>query len=89
MSRSGVPGELKGVFSEGRQLGTIESNTEVGIYGKLEKHAMQRMKGKMYPVGVRANIKEGPAVILSNIDGKNRGIRYSHSEGVQTESQWF
>ena len=70
MSRSGVPGELKGVFSEGRQLGTIESNTEVGIYGKLEKHAMQRMKGKMYPVGVRANIKEGPAVILSNIDGK-------------------
>lgn len=71
MSRSGVPGELKGVFSEGRHLGTIESNTEVGIYGRLDRHAIQRIKGRTYPVGVRANIREGPATILSNIDGKN------------------
>ena len=32
---------------------------------------MQRVKGRSYPVGVRANIREGPATILSNIDGKN------------------
>ncbi|HPP36877.1 MAG TPA: SpoIVB peptidase [Clostridiales bacterium] len=70
MSRSGVPGELKGVFSEGRHLGTILANTEVGIYGRLDRDAMQKLKGKVYPVGVRANIKEGPATILSNIDGK-------------------
>jgi stage IV sporulation protein B len=71
MSKSGVPGELKGVFSEGRHLGTILSNTEVGIYGKIDRSAMQRVKGRSYPVGVRANIREGPATILSNIDGKN------------------
>lgn len=71
MSKSGVPGELKGVFSEGRHLGKIDSNTEAGIYGRLDRHAMQRIKGRVYPVGVRANIREGPATILSNIDGKN------------------
>lgn len=70
MSKSGVPGELKGIFDESTRLGTIQSNTEIGIYGKLEKQAMQKIKGKIYPVGVRANIKEGPATILSNIDGK-------------------
>lgn len=71
MSRSGIPGELKGVFSEGRHLGTILANTEVGIYGKLDRDAMGRLRGRIYPVGVRANIREGPAKILSNIDGKN------------------
>lgn len=70
MSKSGVPGELKGIFTEGTKLGTILSNTEIGIYGKLEQNAMQRIKGRTYPVGVRANIKEGPATILSNIDGR-------------------
>ncbi len=70
MSKSGVPGELKGIFTEGTKLGTINYNTEIGIYGKLEKHAMQKIKGRTFPVGVRANIKEGPAIIMSNIDGK-------------------
>jgi len=70
MGKSGVPGELKGIFDESTRLGIIQSNTEIGIYGKLEKQAMQKIKGRVYPVGVRANIKEGPATILSNIDGK-------------------
>ncbi len=70
MGRSGVPGELKGIFTEGTKLGTIQTNTEIGIYGKLDKLAKDRIGGKVYPVGVRADIREGPASILSNIDGK-------------------
>lgn len=70
MGRSGVPGELKGIFTEGTKLGTILTNTEIGIYGKLDKLASARIEGRTYPVGVRADIKEGPATILSNIDGK-------------------
>lgn len=70
MGRSGVPGELKGIFTEGTKLGTIQTNTEIGIYGKLDKLAKDRIGGKVYPVGVRAVIREGPASILSNIDGK-------------------
>ncbi len=70
MGKSGIPGELKGIFTEGTKLGTIQTNTEIGIYGKLDKLAVQRIEGKVYPVGVRAEITEGPATILSNIDGK-------------------
>ncbi len=70
IGKSGMPGELKGIFTEGTKLGTIQTNTEIGIYGKLDKLAAQRIDGKLYPVGVRADITEGPATILSNIDGK-------------------
>lgn len=71
LGRSGEPGELKGIFSEGTRLGTIELNSDIGIYGRLDSSALDRIRGKTYPVGVRADITEGKASILSNIDGKN------------------
>jgi len=70
MGRSGEPGELKGMFTDGFKLGTITTNSEIGIYGKLYNAAKTRIAGKLYPIGVRAEIKEGPATMLSNIDGK-------------------
>jgi stage IV sporulation protein B len=70
MGRSGEPGELKGIFSEGSRLGEIKLNSEIGIYGKLDSKAAERISGRVYPVGVRADVKEGSATILSNIDGK-------------------
>jgi stage IV sporulation protein B len=70
MGRSGVPGELKGVFVEDTRLGSIEKNKETGIYGKLTDDAIRKFVGKIYPVGLRSEIAEGPASILSNIDGK-------------------
>ncbi len=70
MGRSGDPGELKGIFADGYKLGTIQRNSRIGIYGKLNSGAMERIPGKSYPVGVRAVITEGAATILSNIDGK-------------------
>lgn len=70
MGKSGEPGELKGMFTDGFSLGTILNNSNIGIYGKLHSGAMERIAGRVYPIGVRAEIKEGPASILSNIDGK-------------------
>ena len=70
VGRSGDPGELKGIFTDGHKLGTIQTNSEIGIYGRLDKGAMDRIPGKLYPVGVRSSITEGPATILSNIDGR-------------------
>lgn len=70
MGKSGEPGELKGMFTDGFSLGTILNNSNIGIYGKLHSGAMERIAGRVYPIGVRAEIKEGPATILSNIDGK-------------------
>lgn len=71
MGKSGEPGELKGIFTESTRLGVIQLNSDIGIYGKLDKDATGRIAGRLYPVGVRADIAEGSATILSNIDGKN------------------
>lgn len=71
MSKPGVPGELKGIFIEDTKLGSIILNSDVGIYGKLINNALGKISGRLYPIGVRSDVKEGPAVILSNIDGKN------------------
>jgi len=70
--RAGEPGELKGVFSEARtHFGTIDINSECGIYGTLSDIAVEKLNIKMVPIGLKSEIKEGPATILANIDGKN------------------
>lgn len=69
-SERGFPGELKGIFAEGNKLGTISVNSELGIYGKLNNGAAGSINGNMYTVALRTEVKEGPAYILSNIDGK-------------------
>lgn len=68
---TGTPGELKGVFVEDTRLGIIDKNCDFGIYGKLDARILGRITGSLYPVGVRSDVREGPATILSNIDGKN------------------
>ena len=71
VGKSGEPGELKGIFAEDTRLGVIQLNSEIGIYGKLDTDAIEKISGKLYSVGVRLDITEGPATILSNIDGKS------------------
>ncbi|HEX9060370.1 MAG TPA: SpoIVB peptidase [Clostridia bacterium] len=67
----GSPGELKGVFLEDRnKLGQISKNCEFGIYGKLTDDAMFRVSNKAYQVALHNQVKEGPASILANIDGR-------------------
>lgn len=69
--RQGSPGELKGVFVEDRNnLGRINKNCDFGIYGKLNKEAANLVPGKQYPIALHNQVKEGPATILANIDGK-------------------
>lgn len=70
--KQGAPGELKGVFMEERKrLGVINKNSEFGIYGNLEGNASERIEGKLYPVALKSQLREGPAKILSNIDGSD------------------
>lgn len=68
--KPGVPGELKGVIEESGELGVIMVNREHGIYGKLNPEMYAKLCSKLYPIGLRNQIKEGPAVILANIEGK-------------------
>lgn len=67
----GVPGELKGIFlNEDFKLGEISENNQHGIYGKIINNKILP-NNAVIPVALRDEVKEGPAVILSNIDGRD------------------
>ncbi len=68
-SERGSPGELKGVFAEEKKLGTVSVNSEFGIYGKLYDDVRKTLNSTLYPIAVRSDVKEGPAYILSNVEG--------------------
>lgn len=68
--QKGNPGELKGIFlSEEFGIGNVLENNEYGIYGKILN--MENIpNNSVVPVALRSEIKEGPAAILSNVDGR-------------------
>ena len=63
--KCGEPGELKGVFDVHKILGSVERNTEMGIFGKLK----EPLNGKPLPLADEEEIETGAAVIFSNITG--------------------
>ncbi|KPU44901.1 SpoIVB peptidase precursor [Oxobacter pfennigii] len=66
----GRPGELRGLFLDDEEdLGTIEKNTSSGIYGKTFKNPVNNIYSQPIPVGLQNQIKEGPAKILTTING--------------------
>lgn len=66
---SGEPGELQGAFEVERDLGELYANTAQGIFGQLTDPAMAEGLEPM-EVAQRSQVKTGPAVIRSNIDGQ-------------------
>jgi stage IV sporulation protein B len=64
-----VPGELVGIFSDSDdEYGVIYKNTSFGIYGKLDKK-QNPSRTKPVSIGLNSQIKEGPAKILTTIEG--------------------
>ena len=61
----GTPGELQGTFEIGRCIGTVERNTERGIFGRLT----ELPRTPALPVGGAETVQEGEASILSNVFG--------------------
>ena len=69
-SREGSPGELTGDFlGETEALGTVDMNTEYGIFGRAE----QPLEGGLYaeglPVATREQVHTGAATLLTTVDG--------------------
>jgi len=65
------PGKIQGSIVNQETLGTIEKNTEYGIYGKLlNKGQLNIDYSKQMKVASRNEIKEGKATILCSIDGE-------------------
>ncbi len=70
--KQGHPGELRGIFIEDNNyLGTIKDNCQYGIYGDFNEKSLDKITCKLFPVALISQIKEGPATILSNINGKS------------------
>ncbi len=63
----GEPGELIGEIDSSKVLGTVQYNSPVGIYGTMDYGALGGSMKKM-PVGLQADVHEGPAKILSNVE---------------------
>ena len=61
----GTPGQLMGALQSGICLGTVEKNTNQGIFGK----AATPWQGQVLPVGEWSEVKTGEATIRSTVAG--------------------
>lgn len=65
----GYPGEKQAKFSmKDKRLGTVTKNSPFGIFGTLDDHLAT--DGKRMPIGLSHDVEEGPAQILTVIDGE-------------------
>jgi stage IV sporulation protein B len=65
----GNPGELIAVFSEGKgKIGEVQSNSAVGLKGKMEKEGIGMISTSPIPVAKREEVTEGTAEIWANVE---------------------
>ncbi len=68
---SGEPGEKRAIFfDENRILGNITKNTPFGVFGKILRMPGQGLTNKLMPVAFADEVEEGPAKILTVIEGQ-------------------
>ncbi len=65
----GVPGEKIGVFTDDEVLGTIDTNTSLGLFGDLRILPEQEMFDRSVRVALRHEVEPGPAEILTVVRG--------------------
>lgn len=69
-SRNGEPGEKRAhFFRENKKLGNIQKNTQFGIFGKMYA-TPDESRNEAIPVAFSEEVKEGPAQILTVINGQ-------------------
>ncbi len=68
--RSGEPGEMTGmiIYTPERILGDITANNTRGIFGVCNDKAMNLVSEDPLPIGLKQEIKKGPAQIISTVD---------------------
>lgn len=81
----GKPGELKGYYNSNNEIGTVDKNTNYGIFGNIEKTLPSDME--TIELGGIAAAKPGKALIYTTVD--NNGRQPYAIEIVKTEYQKF
>ncbi|MGI6752489.1 MAG: SpoIVB peptidase [Anaerovoracaceae bacterium] len=68
--KAGKPGEIRGIFYEAEEpLGELKKNTVQGIFGTLDRDLDNPYNFEPMPIGYQYEIKEGPAYILTTLEG--------------------
>ncbi|MEN2766036.1 SpoIVB peptidase [Ornithinibacillus xuwenensis] len=68
---NGTPGEKQAKFSiKENKIGTITKNSPFGIFGELDGSIKNGKYDKPMPIALSHEVKEGPAKILTVIDGE-------------------
>ncbi|MFD1039188.1 SpoIVB peptidase [Virgibacillus byunsanensis] len=85
---NGSPGEKQAKFSiKDNKIGSITKNSPFGIFGKLNQTISNGKKDDPMPVALSHEVKEGPAKILTVIDGDE--VREFDIEIVSSVPQKF
>ena len=69
---AGNPGVMSGVIYYGPStlLGTVESNTEEGIFGTVNDRFMKTISSEPLMIGYRQDIHKGAALLRSGVSGE-------------------
>lgn len=54
------------------KLGVVEENTDVGIYGKMDRIPEDVQDDAYYPVAMKQDVQEGEAAIVSYLSGERK-----------------
>ena len=67
----GNPGELSGYidYEDSKKIGTIDSNTEKGIFGSVSEGCMYKLPLTSMEVGYKQEVETGEAQILADLEG--------------------
>jgi stage IV sporulation protein B len=85
---NGKPGEKLARFTEEKDvIGDITRNSPFGIFGKLNRDIKNGMLDKALPIALSHQVKEGPAQILTVVDGED--VELYDIEIVSTIPQKF
>ena len=68
----GKPGVMSGVIYYGPQseLGTVDGNTEEGIFGVAGEALKNRIQAEALPIGYRQDVHPGKAVVRTSVSGE-------------------
>lgn len=69
---AGNPGVMAGViyYGPGSRLGSIDANTDVGIFGHADDRLQKSISGEPLEIGYRQDVKKGQAWIRSSVSGE-------------------
>lgn len=72
----GAPGELRGTFGgDSPLIGSIEQNTELGIFGSLSETALAFFTSPAIPVAFPDEVKTGEAEIVCSCEGEPKSYK--------------